>query len=340
MVVVGGNVVVGGRVVVGASVVVVDVEVLDVDAAGSASPMSLLQAARAPTSNVTATRRRANEVGRAGGVHVTPSSLTDRAVQLKSWCEAVTMLVPIRHARRADVAALVAIAEEGEAPGVDEGYLDFVAAQGRLLVACDPEQDNAVVGFAGSIPIGGAAMVTDLFVGSRRRGAGVGGALLAAVTDGFDRRMTCSSAHPAALPAYVRAGLEPQWPVLVLHGHGTGSAVPTIDGPWRHDRHELIGYYESLGAEVGADHVLQRSTDPRTPHRVVRMMSDQPAVDIDRILATVPADDTVELCVPAPSPLAALLQTRGFAVVDDDLFCATPGVHLVPQLVVLHRGLL
>ena len=152
---------------------VVDVEVeveLD-DAAGSASPMSLLHAATVPTRNATATRRRANEAGRAGGVRVTPTSLTDRAAQLKSWCEAVTMLEPIRHARRADVTAMIAIAEEGDAPGVDEGYLDFVAAQGRLMV-CGAHDDGEVLGFAGSIPVGGAAMVTDLFVSAHQRGTG------------------------------------------------------------------------------------------------------------------------------------------------------------------------
>ena len=339
MVVVGGRVVVGGSVVVGASVLVVGAVVLEVEAAGSASPMSLLHAATVPTSNATPMRRRANEVGRAGGVRVTPSSLTDRAAQLKSWCEAVTMVVPIRHARRADVAALIAIAEDGDAPGVDEGYLDFVAALGRLLVACDGSLEGAVLGFAGSIPIGGAVMVTDLFVDSTRRGLGIGGALLHAVTDGFDRRMTCSSAHPAALPAYARAGLEPQWPVLVLHGVAHGGA-PLPEGEWRHDRHELIGYYASAGAHVGPDHAVLLAAGPDEPHRVLRLISAEPATDADGLLGALPVGASVEWCVPAPSPLVPVLQARGFEVVDEDLFCATPGLHLVPELVALHRGLL
>jgi GNAT superfamily N-acetyltransferase len=325
---------------VGASVLEVDVEVLDVDAAGSASPMSLLHAATVPTRSATATRRRANETGRAGGVRVTPHSLTDRAVQLKSWCEAVTMLEPIRHARRADVTAMIAIAEEGDAPGVDGGYLDFVAAQGRLLVACESGDDALVVGFAGSIPVGGAAMVTDLFVADTHRGTGVGGTLLAAVTDGFERRMTCSSAHPAARAAYARAGLEPCWPVLVLHGPATGRGAPLPAGEWRHDRHELVTYYSSMG--VGDEQVghHRRAARPDEPHRVLRMVSEQPEVDVAHVLASLPEGDTVEWCVPAPSPAAAWLLEHGFAVVDDDLFCATPGMHLVPQLVALHRGLL
>lgn len=337
--------VVGGKVVV----VLVDVlvELVDVDGeellddpAGSASSMSLLHAATVPTRSATETTRRANERGRAGGVRVTPTSLTDRAAQLKSWCEAVTMLEPIRHARRADVTAMIAIAEDGDAPGVDEGYLHFVAAQGRLLVACEIGGDDRVAGFAGSVPVGGAAMVTDLFVATRHRGRGVGGALLAAVTDGFERRMTCSSAHPAAQAAYARAGLEPCWPVLVLRGPATGGGSPLPAGEWRHDRHELVAYFSSGGADVGADQVVQRPTRPGGPHRVMRMMSERPEDDAARLLASLPVGETIEWCVPEPSPLATWLRANGFAVVDDDLFCATPGVQPARKLVALHRGLL
>ena len=337
MVVVGGNVVV--VLVDVLEVVDVEVEVELDDAAGSASPMSLLHAATVPTRNATATRRRANEAGRAGGVRVTRTSLTDRAAQLKSWCEAVTMLEPIRHARRADVTAMIAIAEEGDAPGVDEGYLDFVAAQGRLMV-CGAHDDGEVLGFAGSIPVGGAAMVTDLFVSAHQRGTGLGSALLAAVTEGFERRMTCSSAHPAARAVYARAGLEPCWPVLVLQGPATGGGAPLEVGAWGHDRHDLVAYFASAGAEVGPDHVVQRAARPGEPHRVLRMVSEQPDIDGARLLAALPAGDLMECCVPAPSPFAMWLQAHGFEVVDDDLFCATPGVHLVPQLLALHTGLL
>lgn len=338
MVVVGGNVVVV-LVDVLVEVLVVDVDVELDDDEGSASPMSLLHAATVPTRSATAARRRAKEAGRAGGVRVTPTSLTDRAAQLKSWCEAVTMLRPIRHARRTDVTAMIAIAEEGDAPGVDEGYLDFVAAQGRLMVACD-HPDGAVLGFAGSIPVGGAAMVTDLFVTTQGRGAGVGGALLTAVTEGFDRRMTCSSAHPAARAAYASAGLEPCWPVLVLQGRATGGGEPLAVGAWAHDRSDLVAYFASTGADVGPDHVVRRADRPGAPHRVLRMMGEHPDAAGTRLLDALPAGDLIECCVPAPSPFAAWLRTRGFEVVDDDLFCATPGVHLVPQLLALHRGLL
>ncbi|MEN9645343.1 MAG: hypothetical protein RL238_2012 [Actinomycetota bacterium] len=250
------------------------------------------------------------------------------------------MLLPIRHARRADVAKMIVIAEEGDAPGVDEGYLDFVAAQGRLVVACDGDDDRVVHGFAGGIPVGDAVMVTDLFVAAEQRGSGIGGALLAAVTDGFERRMTCSSDHPAARAAYAAAGLEPCWPVLVLRGHATGGGPPTESGQWRHDRHELVDFYVSLGAAISPDLVLLRSPHVGEPHRVLRMMSEHPEAEVDTLLAALPGGEQVELCVPAPSPLAALLSHRGFEVIDQDLFCATPGVHLVPQLVALHRGLL
>lgn len=111
-------------------------------------------------------------------------------------------------------------------------------------------------------------------------------------------------------------------------------------GAWGHDRHDLVAYFASAGADVGPDHVVQRAARPGEPHRVLRLMSEHPDIDGARLLAALPAGEPVECCVPAPSPFAAWLQAHGFEVVDADLFCATPGVHLVPQLLALHRGLL
>ena len=245
----------------------------------------------------------------------------------------------LRHARHDDVAAMIAIAAAGGSPDADERYLDFVASHGRLVVAHadgTDEADDGIGGFAGSIAIGDVAMVTDLFVDEAHRGRGLGRRLLSAVLDGSWRRMTFSSTHPAALPTYAGLGMVPRWDLLTLRGVATGGGAPLPQGPWRHDRRDLIEYFRSRGASVGPDHVVHMD-DIAT---VWRLVSEQPEIDAAALLAALPPQLEVEWSLPEPHPLATWLQSNGFVVVDRDVCCATDGVHLVPQVCSVHRGLL
>ena len=201
-------------------------------------------------------------------------------------------------------------------------------------------------GFSGAVSIGDTVMVTDLFVDPAHRGTGLGTALLQAVLDGASRRMTCSSTHPGALAAYSSAGLSPRWRLLTMRGRALGGGVPLTTSPWRHDRRELVEYFRSRGAVVSGDRVVlpsggaaDGSADGGVTHQVLRLITDDHAADLASILAALPAGATVELSVPETHPAVGWLESHGFELVEHDVFFADDGVHLVPQLCLVHRGL-
>lgn len=271
-------------------------------------------------------------------MRVTTHSLTDRRPRLKSLCDAGAMAT-VRPARHADVDALVRIAAAGGSPDGDERYFDFVASHGRLLVAEDA--DAGVVGFAGAVAVGDVAMVTDLFVDPDHRGHGIGTAVLDAVLLGSTRRMTCSSTDPAAQAAYAAAGLVPRWRLLTMRGNGVGGGPPLAISPWRHDRRDLVEYFRSIGAVVSGDRVvLSDEAEGHPMHVLLRLVADDPVSAMEAILRALPEGDDVVLSVPEPHPVVPFLETRNFAVEEHDVFFATDGVHLVPQLTSVHRGLL
>ena len=113
---------------------------------------------------------------------------------------------PFDLARPGDRPRLVQIAAEGDFNRCESRYFSFIAEVGRLLCTTS---DGEVVAFAGMVPVGDVAMVTDLFVANAARGRGVGGRLLAELLDDRLRRMTFSAQHLAALAAYRREGMEP-----------------------------------------------------------------------------------------------------------------------------------
>jgi GNAT superfamily N-acetyltransferase len=246
----------------------------------------------------------------------------------------------IRAATAGDHDRLAEIGAEGDAPGLDAHYLSFVAARGRLLVAASA---GDVVAFAGMLPVtgfspvGDVAMVTDLFVSTEGRGHGVGGALLTALLDGYEQRMTCSSKHPAALPAYRRAGMEPRWRLLYLAGVADGGGPPLTPAPWAGDRPELVQHFADAGAIVVRDAVIEVAGGGADVHR---LQAADPIGRMADILAALPAGLPVHTCVPEPHPLAQWLFGRDFEVADHDVFCATPGVMFRGGVSCVHPGLL
>ncbi|TAK01802.1 MAG: GNAT family N-acetyltransferase [Chloroflexota bacterium] len=129
----------------------------------------------------------------------------------------------IRPASRDDFATIERIAAANDEPTTAPRwpgylYLDHLLAEAALLVA---ERGGAVVGYAGAAVVGGrhpAAHVTDLFVDPAVHGQGVGKHLLRGLQLEVDAPAwtTSSSADPRALTLYVRAGMQPLWPVLYL----------------------------------------------------------------------------------------------------------------------------
>jgi GNAT superfamily N-acetyltransferase len=232
-----------------------------------------------------------------------------------------------------DDAAMDAIARQGDA-SADAPYLALMRSQAaRLLVA---ESAGNVVGFGGVVDIGGTSMLTDLFVAADARGAGLGTRLLHELLDGSSRRMTFSSSHPAALAAYQRMGMDPQWRLLYLEGPAIGDGVPLPNSEWQHDRVSLVNEMARQGAHVTTDVVV---VPDATKTWIARLQSARPLEVLAAALAGMTPGAVVTMCTPEHSPVADWAQDHGFNVVDYDSFCATAGVSVPPDLHCLDPGL-
>lgn len=236
------------------------------------------------------------------------------------------MDIAVREATVHDFARLLVIAAEGDFEQGDQADLAFIVEHGRLL--CATVGDD-VVGFGGTIPIRDVAMVTDLFVATSARANGVGSRLLNRLLDGWPRRMTFSSQHPAALAAYRRMGMRPGGRMLYLSGSAVGGGVELKPAVWAHDRRQLVDYFAEHGATVTAD-VVVRNGD------VLRLDSADPVGACDAVLGAFDAGAQVSIYVPESHVLADWLRARGFTDIDHDIFCATDGVELAATLAALH----
>jgi len=244
--------------------------------------------------------------------------------------------IGVRAATERDDSSAAAIAAAGDA-ATPPWYLAHVRAAGRLLVA---ERDGTVVGFGGMVPAAGVAMVTDLFVAPHARGAGVGSLLLGHLLDGWPARMTCSSQHPAALPAYARHGMQPRGLVHYYRGRAVGGGPPLQPAPWLHTRAELAAMWAARGAVVTADCIVQVADDGAVAiHRAVGADGAAGVASVRRALSAFSPSTAVTLCVPDWQPVGEWLLSNRFDRVDHDLWCASSGVQPDPTLVVTHPGL-
>jgi GNAT superfamily N-acetyltransferase len=216
----------------------------------------------------------------------------------------------IRPFTAADLDAVLRIATEGDADDVVPAYLEHVARVGSLRVV--EGAGGRTVAFGGVVDVhtldGPAAMVTDLFVEPSARGAGVGTVLLGHLLDGRRARMTCSSAHPAALPMYRAAGMTPVGRLLYLAGHG-----------------------RAQGGAVSDTMVTVRRVRATHPREAASL--------VGRVLDRISVSTRVELHVPEWQPLAEWLTAQGFVEFDRDVVCTTPGLRLDPATVVVSPGL-
>ena len=232
-----------------------------------------------------------------------------------------------------DDSVIDAIAREGDARA-DARYLELVRSQaGRLLVA---DVGDRVVAYGGVVDVDGVALLTDLFVGAGSRRDGIGSQLLEELLAGSSRRMTFSSKHPAALAAYRRTGMEPQWRLLYLRGVANGGGTGLPVARWQHDRVKLVEQMVAQGARVTADVV---AAPDETGIWIARLQTARPVKALSATLAGLTRGTVVNMCVPEYSPLATWALKSGFAEVDHDTFCATPDVGLPPDLHCLDPGL-
>ena len=142
-------------------------------------------------------------------------------------------MTTVRPARQDDLSAIFDILYEHEIAGEPDppprgeipASLRRLLATGTLVVA---EQDGALLGYAGAITRAHTTYLTDLFVRPPAQSAGLGATLLAKVFPPSSPgrvRFTLASTDPRALALYVRAGLRPQWPQLLLL-----ATAPPTDG--------------------------------------------------------------------------------------------------------------
>ncbi len=217
-----------------------------------------------------------------------------------------------------DDARLAEIAAEGDSADVAPAYLAFVRSSGRVLAASD---GGVILGFAGMVPVGEVAMVTDLFVAADSRGHGIGGRLLGTLLDGQPQRMTLSSSHPHAMPAYRRAGMEPKWRLRYLSGRAVGGGPPLVPAPWNHDRADLVEHFRAEGAIVGHHTVVHVGSRGAV---VQRLVNDRAESEMEWLLEALPSGTTVWCRVPEHRPLAGWLEQRGFWENEHDLFSLRP----------------
>jgi GNAT superfamily N-acetyltransferase len=98
-------------------------------------------------------------------------------------------------------------------------FLDHEFGEGRIVVA---EWNGEVVAFGGTFDRGEVVYLADLFVRPDYVGHGAGSAVLEALFDRGEVRLTAASGDPRALPLYARFGMRPLMPALYLHGAAGG----------------------------------------------------------------------------------------------------------------------
>jgi GNAT superfamily N-acetyltransferase len=243
------------------------------------------------------------------------------------------MGVDVRMADRSDLERIRDVGARAGSRDVDDSYLAFVAAEGRLVVAID---DGTLVGYAGAVPVGAVTMISDLFVDPSAQQRGTGAMLAAAVVAGSRAVQTCSSQHPSASSVYSRLGLEVRDRLLYVRGTCVGGGDPLVATRWRHGRASLVRYFESIGAVVCADAVVCERDEVV---EVLRLDAADPVESVRNLLKAFPAGRHVRACVPESSALARWMLEDGFDVTDHDVVMARRDVALDTGPSLVHPGL-
>jgi GNAT superfamily N-acetyltransferase len=242
--------------------------------------------------------------------------------------------------------------------GADPGYCRHLIADGHLWVAHDGRQ---VVGFAGAVDVGGARLLSDLYVHRDAHGRGIGKTLLGAVMAGAVERLTFASNDPAALPLYARAGMPAWWPLLSMHGpvERLPSAAATVRdivvgeaAAWEqarsgHGREATYRYWagrsqshtfavERDGATMAVAAVRASASSARVEHLAAQPLD---ALDALAAIGAVVGCPSLHVYVPGCRSLAAELMDRGFAIEDTQIYMSS-SLGAVPDVVqVVHPGL-
>ena len=215
------------------------------------------------------------------------------------------------------------------------------------------------VGFAGLIMRSRIGFLSEFFVDPRHQSRGIGRALLTrALSAGAERYCTLSSTDPRALALYVRAGLYPHWPHVLLtavvnpaqrlpvHGACVREARPGDQGIvewdarisgrrrpedhafWRSDLEAVPVWMQRGGATIGYGYVrLGRRQAGEPPSVVLGPIGSQARADATACVAAAVAwgrahGEVIHAAVPGIHPALPALLEAGFRITYVETFVA------------------
>jgi hypothetical protein len=212
-----------------------------------------------------------------------------------------------------------------------------------------------VVAFGAVTIAGPVAHLADLFVRDALRGRGIGGRLLRALFADTAYRTTFASDDPRAIPAYVRAGMLPRWPLLYLDGSSEAvarlepagyaarssdpAALATLEAywtdVWRPDDHAfwasqadadpfLVEDAGGTPVAVGYGRARQVSPNTRALDRLVIAPDADPVATVAAAIRRVPRGGVTRITLPGPHPALPSLLRAGFRITDQDTYMAGP----------------
>jgi len=225
------------------------------------------------------------------------------------------------------------------------------------VVAID---EGRVLGFGGAVDVGGARLLSDLYVHREAHRRGVGRQLLAAVLHGAEARYTFASNDPAALPLYARAGMLARWPLLSMRGaaaalpDGAVAAEVSVEEAAAHEL-LLTGQDRSSTYRYWAGRVPSRTVEVVRGGRRVAVAAVHVGEGGTRVehLVCEPVDAVVALgavaalfqsahvhvYAPGCQWMSVALMERGFVIDDTQVFMASAAEVVHPLLQVVHPGL-
>ncbi len=277
----------------------------------------------------------------------------------------------IRPATAGDIPSMRAILaahdEDGPVAAVDivGPYLRHLVEHATAAVAV---RAGAVVGFGTALDAGVARHLADLFVRPDLLGRGIGRRLLEAVMGDAPRRTTFASTDPRALPLYVRAGMTPFWPSLLLEGAAVLLAAPEPSMAVEPADPLRLAALERAwtGADRRSDHAFWASQPGADPFVVLeggepvafayaRARQVGPARAIDRLVVRPDAEPVrptlaairhgarggpVVAHVLGPSPVLPALLAARFRILDREQFLASDAGLVDPARLVPDPGML
>ena len=288
---------------------------------------------------------------------------------------ALAPLVEVRTATEDDLEAMDALlaATDNVPPDVPPmplgGHvrnLRHLVRRGHVAVAV---ADGELVGMGAAVTTNRATHLAELSVHPAHQGRGIGGRLFVAAMGDSTRRTTFSSDDPRAMPLYIRGGMLPRWPNLIMTGDGSrlpatssGTEVVSssledlvrLERAWNAvDRTPEVPYWSGLpevrpfvvvrgGREVAAGLARDRLRgEGRWMDRAIVAPGEESLEPLIAALRFASIGGTgVGASVPGPNPSVRVLLDAGFRIADRDTFLSSEPDMVDPVRSLVNTGIL